>query len=134
MSLDIVYFSNKSENTHRFVRKLGIENNFRIPLDATPRHPYVYTRPFVLLVPTYGAGNDGYSVPWQVKDFLTVPQNRQLMRGIVGFGNTNFGTGYCKAADIISDKTGVPVLARIELLGMPEDVELVKAIMNEGIK
>ena len=131
MSLDIVYFSNKSENTHRFVKKLGIENNFRIPLDATRRCPYVYTKPYVLFVPTYGAGNDGHSIPWQVKEFLYVRSNRDLLRGIVGFGNTNFGTTYCKAADLISAKTGVPVLAKIELLGMPEDVELVKTRMRE---
>lgn len=129
--LHVVYFSNRSENTHRFVNKLDWEDTFRIPLDAKPKHPFIYLKPYVLFVPTYGGGNDGYSVPRQVKDFLYVKHNRDLCKGVVGFGNTNFGTAYCKAADMVSAKLGVPILAKIELLGMPEDVELVKNRMRE---
>jgi protein involved in ribonucleotide reduction len=83
-------------------------------------------REFVLFVPTYGSGNDGYSIPRPVANFLNVPRNRALLRGVVGFGNTNFGEHYCKAAYLIAEKTGMPILARVELLGTPEDVALVK--------
>ena len=48
------------------------------------------------------------------------------MRGVVGFGNTNFGEHFCKAADLISAKTGVPVIAKIEIFGTEDDVKTVK--------
>ena len=131
ISLDIIYFSNRSENTKRFVEKLGYERAFRIPTKWDERVPFLVARPYVLFVPTYGSGNDGYSIPASVKKFLNIPSHRRLLRGIVGFGNTNFGTSYCKAADLISAKTGVPILARIELLGTPEDVQLVQQKMRE---
>ena len=131
MSLDIIYFSNRSENTKRFVEKLGYDRAFRIPTKWEERTPFLVARPFVLFVPTYGSGNDGYSIPASVKKFLNIPSHRRLMQGIVGFGNTNFGTHYCKAAEMIAAKTGVPILAKIELLGTPEDVELVKQKMRE---
>lgn len=118
VSLDIVYYSNRSGNTKRFVEKLGYENTYRVS-------ELLATKEYVLFVPTYGGGNGEYSIPRPVADFLNVKSNRDLLRGIVGFGNTNFGTHYCRAADMIAGKTGVPILAKIELLGTPEDVQLV---------
>ena len=41
-------------------------------------------------------------------------------------GNTNFGNHFCKAANLISAKTGVPVIAKIEIFGTEEDVSKVK--------
>jgi protein involved in ribonucleotide reduction len=131
MSLDIIYFSNRSENTKRFVEKLGYERSFRIPIKWDDRVPFLVAKPYVLFVPTYGSGNDGYSIPASVKKFLNVSANRRLMKAIVGFGNTNFGTHYCKAAEMIASKTGVSIIARIELLGTPEDVQLVQQKMRE---
>jgi protein involved in ribonucleotide reduction len=131
MSLDIIYFSNRSENTKRFVEKLGYERSFRIPTKWDDRVPFLVAKPYVLFVPTYGSGNDGYSIPASVRKFLNVSANRRLMKAIVGFGNTNFGTHYCKAAEMIASKTGVSILARIELLGTPEDVQLVQQKMRE---
>lgn len=81
---------------------------------------------YILFVPTYGSGNDGYSIPASVKKFLNIESNRQLLRGVVGFGNTNFGDHFCHAAEQIAQKTGVPILARVELFGTPEDVERIK--------
>ena len=52
------------------------------------------------------------------------------MRGVVGFGNTNFGEHFCKAADLISQKTGVPVIARVEIFGTDDDVNKVKERMR----
>lgn len=114
--LDIFYYSNKSGNTKRFAEKLGIENTHSVSESV------VASREYVLLIPTYGAGNDGYSVPQHVKNFLNVEANRKYLVGVVGFGNTNFGVTYCKAAEIVANKTGVPILGRVELFGTPEDV------------
>lgn len=125
MSLDIVYYSNRSGNTKRFVEKLGYENIFsvsQLPLAS---------KEYVLFVPTYGGGNGEYSIPRPVAQFLNVKSNRELLRGVVGFGNTNFGDHYCKAAYMITSKTGTPLLAKVELLGTPEDVETVKQRMRE---
>lgn len=122
---DIVYFSNISNNTHRFVEKLGLSAQ-RIPLRWDNEEPFMVPGEYVLFVPTYGGGNDGHSIPKQVKKFLNIKANRDLLRGVVGFGNTNFGDHYCGAAEMITAKTGVPLLYRVEIMGTPYDVEQVK--------
>jgi len=83
-------------------------------------------REYILVVPTYGGGAEGPAIPKPVRVFLNNPANRDLLRGVIGTGNTNFGEHYCKAADMISAKTGVPIIARVEIMGTPEDVDKVK--------
>ena len=133
MSINIVYFSNYSENTKRFVNKVddGSFNITRIPISSGSRDvPFVSDSPYILFVPTYGGGSERSAIPRQVRQFLNVPQNRDLLRGVVGFGNTNFGEHFCKAAELISKKTGVPIVARIEIFGTPEDVDKLKQRMR----
>jgi len=125
----VVYFSSVSENTHRFVNRLGLPTS-RIPLRAADPHLQA-TRPFLLVVPTYGGGNGKGAVPKQVIKFLNDPTNRALMRGVVAAGNTNFGQAYCLAGDIIAAKCGTPYLHRFELLGTPDDVALVHRLTLE---
>jgi protein involved in ribonucleotide reduction len=121
----IVYFSNYSENTKRFVEKVT-DAGIRIPTNAGDARNFLVDAEYVLVLPTYGGGNEGPAIPKQVKLFLNNPANRDLLRGVIGTGNTNFGEHYCKAADMICDKTGVPLIARVEIMGTPEDVDLVK--------
>lgn len=118
--LEIVYFSNYSGNTKRFIEKLAIEAQ-RIPIKESDG-PLLVTNEYVLFVPTYGGGNENQTVPRQVIKFLNAPENRDLIRGVVGFGNTNFGTHYCRAAEIVSAKLDVPLLARVEIFGTSDDV------------
>lgn len=120
----LVYFSSTSENTHRFVGKLGIPA-VRIPLRRTEA-PVTVGREYVLVVPTYGGGAVKGAVPKQVIAFLNDPHNRGLCRGVIASGNTNFGEAYGLAGDIIASKLGVPLLYRYELLGTPTDVARVK--------
>lgn len=129
--IHIVYFSYYSGNTHRFVEKLNVPAT-RIPIkDASP----TVEEPYVLFVPTYGGGSEVRTVPKQVIEFLNNETNRKNLVGIIGFGNTNFGSHFCKGANIISEKTGKPVLARVEIFGTPEDVNNVLAILlNETTK
>jgi protein involved in ribonucleotide reduction len=132
MSVDIVYFSNYSGNTQKFVEKIDdrFGNAHRIPIDWDRSGPLVVTNDFVLFVPTYGGGSENSAVPRQVKKFLNITENRDRLRGIVGFGNTNFGEHFCKAAEVISRKTGVPVIARVEIFGTKEDVNRVNERMR----
>ena len=120
----LVYFSSTSENTHRFVSKLGFPTA-RIPLRRTDP-PLTVGKEYVLVVPTYGGGSVKGAVPKQVIAFLNNPDNRALCRGVIASGNTNFGQAYCLAGDIIASKLGVPFLYRYELLGTPTDVARVK--------
>lgn len=124
---NLIYFSSVSGNTHRFIEKLG-RPAARIPLHAND-DPLIADEPFVLVVPTYGGGEDSGAVPKQVIRFLNNEHNRSLLRGVITAGNTNFGEAYCIAGDIIAAKCDVPHLYRFELFGTPEDVEAV----NEGL-
>ncbi|TFC82914.1 class Ib ribonucleoside-diphosphate reductase assembly flavoprotein NrdI [Cryobacterium sinapicolor] len=120
---DIVYFSSTSGNTHRFIEKLG-RPAARIPI--YPRdEPLQVSEPYVLVVPTYGGGDSKGAVPKQVVKFLNDERNRSLIRGVIGAGNTNFGTGYCLAGDIIAQKCKVPHMFRFEVFGTPDDVRIV---------
>ncbi|GHS88548.1 protein NrdI [Actinomycetota bacterium] len=120
----LVYFSSVSENTHRFVMKLGHDAR-RIPLRASEPALRVQD-PYVLVVPTYGGGNEGGAVPRQVVRFLNDEDNRALIRGVIAAGNTNFGAAYCIAGDIIHTKCQVPYLYAFELMGTTEDVTRVR--------
>lgn len=122
---EIVYFSNVSNNTKRFVEKLGLPA-IRIPIKMDSDKQFTVNKKYVLFVPTYGGGNDSHTIPKQVAKFLNVPSNRDLLMGVVGLGNTNFGSHFCKAAEMIAAKTGVPLLYKVEILGTPDDVDQVK--------
>lgn len=127
----LVYFSSVSENTHRFVQKLGLPASsvIRIPL----RERIEVAEPFVLVLPTYGGGHPngpepdaGGYVPKQVIAFLNNEHNRSLIRGVIAAGNNNFGAEFAYAGEVVSRKCGVPYLYRFELMGTPDDVEAVR--------
>jgi protein involved in ribonucleotide reduction len=128
----LVYFSSVSENTHRFVQKLGL------PATRIPLHGRIEVdQPYVLLLPTYGGGratpdvNAGGYVPKQVIAFLNNEHNRSLIRGVIAAGNNNFGAEFAYAGNVVSRKCGVPYLYRFELMGTPDDVEAVRVGLAE---
>lgn len=116
---EVIYFSSRSENTHRFVSRLG-QPAHRIPLSA--REPFHVAAPYVLIVPTYSGEGGRGAVPKQVIRFLNDADNRKRIRGVIAAGNSNFGATFGIAGDIISAKCKVPYLYRFELLGTDEDV------------
>lgn len=121
---NLVYFSSVSENTHRFIERLGLPAH-RIPLRRTEA-PLRMTEEYVLVLPTYGYGAEGGAVPKQVIHFLNDPDNRGLLRGVIAAGNTNFGEAFCLAGEIVAAKCQVPYLYRFELLGTAQDVSRVR--------
>ena len=123
--MDIVYFSNYSGNTHRFVQKLNV-NSTRIPIVQDENEPLLIKSRYILVVPTYGGGSEKSAIPRQVRAFLNIPTNRDNLIGVIGMGNTNFGEHYCKAADLIAAKTGVPILGRVEIFGTEDDVNTIQ--------
>jgi protein involved in ribonucleotide reduction len=124
---DVYYFSSVSENTKRFVEKLGL-NAVRIPLKTEDAAQFVVEgdKDAVLVVPTYGSGDEGSTVPKQVVKFLNNPDNRKRVKGVIATGNTNFGESYGLAGEIVAAKLGVPLLYRVEIMGTPHEVTEVR--------
>lgn len=125
---NLVYFSSSSENTLRFVERLGLPA-VRIPLDVKQR--LEVTEPYILIVPSYGGGGISGAVPAQVIRFLNNPTNRALLRGVIASGNRNFGEGFCRAGDVIAQKCQVPYLYRFELSGTDQDIWNVRKGVSE---
>ncbi|HHR6045324.1 TPA: class Ib ribonucleoside-diphosphate reductase assembly flavoprotein NrdI [Providencia alcalifaciens] len=125
----LIYFSSHSGSCHRFVEKLQLPAT-RIPIGHLPENAILATQPYVLLLPTYGGGSSHGAVPKEVVHFLNIPTNRELIRGVIAAGNTNFGEAYALAGSIIAQKCAIPFLYRFELLGTERDVQSVK----QGLK
>ena len=123
----VVYYSSATENTRRFVDKLGLPSA-RIPLRKS-EEPLLVDEPYVLVCPTYGGGasishQNSRPVPPQVIRFLNNEHNRSLIRAVIAGGNSNFGADFGKAGDVIAAKCKVPYVYRFELMGTDEDVRL----------
>ncbi|PQZ11623.1 class Ib ribonucleoside-diphosphate reductase assembly flavoprotein NrdI [Cronobacter sakazakii] len=124
----LIYFSSRSENTHRFIARLGLPAA-RIPLEDRER--LRADEPYILVVPTYGGGGTAGAVPRLVIRFLNDEHNRALLRGVIAAGNRNFGEGFCRAGDIIAHKCQVPFLYRFELMGTGQDIDNVRKGVSE---
>lgn len=116
-------------NTKRFVDKLELPSA-RIPLYKTDE-PLIVNEPYCLVVPTYGGGvsmtgKNSRPVPPQVIRFLNNEHNRSFIRCVVAGGNTNFGSDFGLAGEVIAKKTKVPYVYRFEMMGNEEDVEILR--------
>lgn len=125
----LAYFSNVSGNTQRFIERLGLPAS-RIPT-LTKEDTLIMEEPYVLVLPTYGDKNFTNFVPRQVKKFLADEGNRELLRGVIASGNTNFGKEFALAGNLIASRFDVPFLYRFELMGTPEDIEAVRRGLEE---
>lgn len=107
--MHIVYYSNVTRNTERFVKKLGLPAS--LIQDGIPE-------PSIAIIPTYGDA----AVPAVVRTALKNKADRDNIVAIIGAGNMNFGRNYCAGARKLATKLGVPVIYEFELQGTPEDV------------
>ncbi|MBF3313723.1 class Ib ribonucleoside-diphosphate reductase assembly flavoprotein NrdI, partial [Leptospira borgpetersenii serovar Hardjo-bovis] len=55
----LVYFSSTSENTHRFIERLGLPA-VRIPVNERERIDV--DQPYILVVPSYGGGGTARTI------------------------------------------------------------------------
>ncbi|GKU78259.1 class Ib ribonucleoside-diphosphate reductase assembly flavoprotein NrdI [Paenibacillus sp. L3-i20] len=115
----LLVYDSKTGNVKRFIKKLNMR---AVPIDEREQ----MDEPFVLVTYTTGFGQ----VPEKVNSFLE--SNHQLLRGVSASGNRNWGKGFAKSADTISEKYDVPVILKFELSGTNLDtqhfVERVQAI------
>tara|TARA_Y100000815_G_scaffold271667_1_gene298778 strand:- start:614 stop:1051 length:438 start_codon:yes stop_codon:yes gene_type:complete len=116
----LIYFSSKTENTHKLATKLQASSQ-RLPIRANEL-PVRATRPFVLMTPCFADAHGNGAVPKPVIRFLNDPHNRKFLRGVIASGNRNFGETFALAGKIIAQKCDVPVLYRFELAGTETDV------------
>lgn len=127
--LNIVYFSNISENTHRFIQSLKWEGNvYRIPLRGEAE--FLELEQYVIICPSYGSESQGH-VPPQVRKFFANTNYLNLCVGVIGCGNVNFGPEFAAAGDIISKKLQVPLLYKFELAGTSEDIIKIREGLTE---
>ncbi|MED2979504.1 class Ib ribonucleoside-diphosphate reductase assembly flavoprotein NrdI [Bacillus swezeyi] len=106
----IAYYS-LAGNVRRFVAKTGLPA-VEIKADM------LLTEPFVLVTGTYGFGQ----VAGTVWDFLA--DNGDLLAGVAASGNRNWGGNFAKAADLIAEEYGVPIVHKFELAGTAEDIKI----------
>lgn len=122
--LNIIYFSNVTGYTQRFIEKLQWEGEtHRIPVRGASE--LNVTEPYVLVCPSYGTDSVGH-VPPQVKKFLANEQNRNFCVGVIGSGNINFGSEFARSGEVIAHKLQVPLLYKFELAGTEQDIEKVR--------
>ncbi|MCU6709540.1 class Ib ribonucleoside-diphosphate reductase assembly flavoprotein NrdI [Paenibacillus sp. J5C_2022] len=104
----LVVYDSKTGNVKRFVNKLEMRT-----MSIDEYHDI--DEPYVLITYTTGFGQ----VPEKVASFLEAKHG--MLRGVAASGNRNWGTGFAKSADTISQKYDVPVIAKFELSGTTQD-------------
>lgn len=121
----LVYYSSSSDNTQRFVERLGLPA-LRIPVAPGAPMP-APPGPYVLICPSYADGKGRGAVAKPVIAFLNDPARRAGLRGVIASGNRNFGALFACAGDLLAQKCNIPVLYRFELAGLDSDIARVRA-------
>lgn len=89
----------------------------------------IMKQPFLLMTYTDGLGE----VPQIVERFLE--QNARFCKGVAASGNSNFGHDYfCRCADVISGKYGIPIVQKMELRGFPKNYEAILDFYRKNIQ
>ncbi|CAM4457505.1 class Ib ribonucleoside-diphosphate reductase assembly flavoprotein NrdI [Paenibacillus tarimensis] len=105
----LIAYDSRTGNVRRFVEKLNMPS---IQIDEAMH----VDEPFVLVTYTTGFGQ----APERVLSFLK--HNHRRLVGVSASGNRNWGQGFAKSADRISELYNVPVISKFELAGTTQDV------------
>lgn len=114
----LVFFSLTGQ-TRRFIAKLGMAEQ---ALELTPSNQLSLDEEFFFICPTYEVGVE------HVDDFLT--DHKNLLKGLIGIGNRNFGPDFCHLAKRYAETYHIPLLYTLEFNGTSDDVEYVKGILH----
>lgn len=120
---------NTEEVAQRIERELGIEVRHILNSKKEADSPYV------LMTPTYEGKVDARDpyIPNAVKRWLKASRaRRQLIVGVIGTGNLNFGAEYCMAAKMLCERLRVPLLHRIDVRGDDDDYEILREGFDNG--
>lgn len=107
----MIVFTSRTGNVRHIV------NSLKLP-SLEINQDLVMSEPYLLFTYTDGLGD----TPKQVVNFLQNETNQEYIKGVIVSGNVNFGSYFCKPADVISNNLNVPVIRRIDLRGTNEDV------------
>lgn len=112
----IVIYDSKTGYGRRFAQQLGY---------ATQSVTEPITEPYLLVTRNVGYGK----IPPETQALLD--QHAAQCIGVVVNGMKRFGPFYCGAARKIKKKYQLPIIAKIELSGSPQDVEQVRAYLKQ---
>ena len=87
---------------------------------------------YVLAVPTYGSPRTGGYVPDKVQRFVELNQTK--LKAVIGVGNRNFGSDFCLGARQLSDQYRVPILALVDLVPNPDQLDIIRHFMEEPLE
>ncbi|MFD1453252.1 class Ib ribonucleoside-diphosphate reductase assembly flavoprotein NrdI [Oceanobacillus sojae] len=110
----VIYYYSLTGNTKSFASRFEDEG-----FEVSPIEDVIIAEPFVLLAPTYNFGE----IPIDVREFLE--DFSEDLRGVVGFGNRNWGEKFANAGDLISEEYSVPLIQKVELRGTRQDFKIV---------
>jgi len=108
--MKLVYMS-RTGNVQSFVDKTGISDTLEI-VNGNEK----VNEKFVLVTFTDGYGD----LPAEVEEFLT--NNSEHLVAVAASGDKSYDEAYCKAADVVADTYGVPIIGKFEFDGTDEDV------------
>lgn len=111
----IIYYDSLTGNTKRFVEKVQAQRPDWEIIKIKPKEKI--DRPGHLVTFTIGIGN----IPLTTTVF--VKNNKDYILSVSSTGNRNWGENFGLAADKISKHYKIPMLLKIEMSGMLNDVE-----------
>lgn len=101
-----LWYASRTGKVEQIVSKLGFKDVHKLLTGEETA-----TKQFVIFTYTDGYGQ----IPSIVETFLS--KNHNLLIGVAGSGNINFGKNFCNAVTLISQKYNVPILQKFDLGG-----------------
>jgi protein involved in ribonucleotide reduction len=117
----MIAFASRTGNVRYIISKLELPS---IEILETKE----LAEPFLLFTYTDGFGE----VPIKVQQFME--KNGTHCRGVVVSGNSNFGSSFGKAGEVISKQWAVPLVRKLEMRGFSEDYEAIHRYYEQYVQ